>query len=465
VKQSPQLDEANAKSSGIRQAVREAVASVEVVPEVAVELPVADATREQADDGQASGVSKPARSESSKKRREQTAEELREVAEKKARIALFGRLARTAWHSYLNFVSCIFFAGHCIDCRRGEKLEIELLDVIIPANRVRQRRKVAEGFASAIERGVRAEEMREPVNDFARDAGERLEAEIFVKEDAATEGGWSKYLKEVSRIGKNLLDAGGITQILERQQVSLEQVASHHCTGEWLENMKINDEAVPYTDRWRSLHKRLTRELMRQCGESERGDGDEQDGKELAATSWALELCRRCWESSVARREDGGFDTDMRYYNNMRGVLDLLANLKGLVLRLFIHPKGVLLFRMPMPMMLESFGGTPKWKCADLAHFLEDFSLRDRGGDAVLAEDTDDGTPVLVRDDANEETSFHHQFGARWSMDFQIYNLAIFIVQDHSSDRTPEEGRVKAVDLSESSRPGNPVQLECRRCC
>ncbi|KAF4728589.1 hypothetical protein FOZ63_012622, partial [Perkinsus olseni] len=340
VKQSPQLDEANAKSSGIRQAVREAVASVEVVPEVAVELPVADAAAEltgafiksrellRKNDGQASGVSKPARSESSKKRREQTAEELREVAEKKARIAL---------------------AQPVVDRDYPNRLV-----AIIPANRVRQRRKVAEGFASAIERGVRAEEMREPVNDFARDAGERLEAKIFVKEDAATEGGWSKYLKEVSRIGKNLLDAGGITQILERQRVSLEQVASHHCTGEWLKNMKINDEAVPYTDRWRSLHQRLTRELMRQCGESERGDGDDEDGKELAigiwgdelkmatgvfvartrygmgqsrddvgnalrrANSWALELCRRCWESSVARREDGGFDTDMRYYNNHR---------------------------------------------------------------------------------------------------------------------------------------------------
>ncbi|EER19305.1 hypothetical protein Pmar_PMAR015864 [Perkinsus marinus ATCC 50983] len=165
-KPSPQLHEGSARSSGIRQAVREAVASVEIVPEVAVaESKGKDVEMDISADGKgAQNVGRPTK-------RKDPAEELMEAAEKKARSILSQPVVDREYPSRL--------------------------DVIIPANRVRQRRKVVEGFASAVDKGVRADQMRSSVSEFARDAGERLEAKIFVKEEAASEGGWSNLFVDI----------------------------------------------------------------------------------------------------------------------------------------------------------------------------------------------------------------------------------------------------------------------------
>ncbi|KAF4653376.1 hypothetical protein FOL47_010558 [Perkinsus chesapeaki] len=99
---------------------------------------------------------------------------------------------------------------------------------------------------------------------------------------------------------------------------------------------------------------------------------------------------------------------------------------------------------MPCERMLAAFGGTP-WRYVNLTQFFGDSSLCNRGSKSVLAEGTD-GTPVLVRDKSDEQTSFR-QWGSRWCLAFQMYGWAVLIVQDHANGGESQEGDVKLPDI------------------
>ncbi|KAF4654340.1 hypothetical protein FOL47_010029, partial [Perkinsus chesapeaki] len=174
----------------VHEAVREAVASVEVIPEVSEERePSANVAKKKgrASSSKSSGGNKRPRSEGSKSE-SMPVEDPRELTEKRART---------------------FLSQPVVD-----RDYVSRLETVLPVNRVRQRQKAAEGFASAIERGVRSNG-KTHVDDFCREAGELLEDKIFVNAGGITEAGWSKYVwgKERLSLRKSAFcDRGGILE-------------------------------------------------------------------------------------------------------------------------------------------------------------------------------------------------------------------------------------------------------------